>query len=82
MTSTSSATSRARLAIAWWKATGFVLGDGPQPFHHLQVAAAGQPVVGEQLGDLAGVPGLPVQGGGVRAGRVERADPCRGRIVR
>jgi hypothetical protein len=42
---------------------GFVLGDGSQPFQDLQVAAAAETAVREQVRDLAGVRGLPVQRG-------------------
>jgi hypothetical protein len=61
---------------------GFVLGDGSEPFEHLEVAAAGQTTVREQYWDLASVRGLPVQRCGIRAGRVERADPRGRRAVR
>jgi hypothetical protein len=57
---------------------GFGFGDGFKPFQHLKVATAGQTTVRDQCRDLAGVRGLPVQGCGIRAGWVERADP-RGR---
>ncbi len=60
------------------KGDGLLLGDGPEPFQHLQITATGQTTVREQLWDLAGVCGLPVEHRGIRAGRVERADP-RGR---
>src|SRR5215211_2278191 len=58
-----------------------VLGHGVEPFHDLEVATASQTTVYEQFRDLAGMRGLSVQRRGVRAGRVERADPRRGRAV-
>jgi hypothetical protein len=61
---------------------GLGLRDGAEPFHDLEVAAAGQTTVREQFWYLAGVRGLPVQRRGVRAGRVERADPRGRRAVR
>ena len=35
-------------------ASGMAATERPQPFHHLQITAAGQPITREQLGNLAG----------------------------